>query len=103
MSEVPACAHSVIRLQPFTDGSGLTTDKWICDHCQTQFASIPIGVYTALEAERDALRNALEALVVANEFELPAVRDGEKTNERLDILSRCAREARAVLGRDGGA
>ena len=58
---------------------------------------------TALKAERDALRDALEALVIANEFELPAIRDGKKANERLDILSRCTREARATLNHDGRA
>ena len=58
---------------------------------------------TGLEAERDALRDTLEALVIANEFELPAIRDGEKTNERLDILSRCTREARTALSHDGRA
>ena len=63
LSEVPACAHSIIRQRPFTDPDGVTSSKWICGDCGTQFAPVPVGVHQAAKKREkelvEALRNVL--------------------------------------------
>lgn len=44
-----------------------------------------------------ALRDALERLIVAVEWEVPAIRDGVEVERRCAILARCAKEARSAL------
>lgn len=44
-----------------------------------------------------ALREALEALIVAVEWEVPPIRDGVNVDHRLDVLARSARKARDAL------
>jgi hypothetical protein len=51
----------------------------------------------SLEARNAVLKESLERLIVAVEWEVPPIRDGVEVERRLDILAQCAEEARKTL------
>lgn len=51
----------------------------------------------SLRARVEAMRDALEKLIVVVEFEVPPIRDGVDVDHRLDVLAMSAREARQAL------
>ena len=63
LAEVPACSHSVIKHRPFTDPDGVTSSKWICGDCGTQFAPVPVGVHQAAKKREKELVEALRRML----------------------------------------
>lgn len=89
----------------FIDGPEHTEHGGYSKEADAELIALAPEIAAALEQstlEIKEYREALDRLIVAIEFEVPAIRDGVDTEERLRILMECATEARAALNHHEG-